>query len=291
MTFMTRGPQITRDVAGAEGGGTPPAPPAGDAAWHASITDAEVLGHIQLKGWDKLTPAEAAAQAAQAHRAAERHIGVPADQILRMPKDAADAEGWNALYGRLGRPADATGYDLSTIKVGDAALPENHETFLRQTAHALGLSKDAGTRLGSEFVKFLDGVNAAAEADFNAALETERTALKGDWGANFEGNRQLAAAFAAKHGIEPEAIAALEKVSGYKNAMNMLFKLAVATGEASFVDNGGGGNNQPLSYEMAVARKSELMADQEWVGRYQKGDATAAREFSAVCARIAAGKG
>lgn len=282
--LMLRGSAITRDVPDDTGGAPPPAP----VAWHAGL-DAEHLGHVQLKGWDKLDPAAATAAIVKAHREAERHIGVPADQILRRPKDAADAAGWDALHSALGRPADAAGYDLSTVKVGEAALDAATTAFLQTTAHALGLPADAGVRLASEFAKHTAATEAAAAAEFTATLEAEKTALKTDWGANFEGNKQLAAAAAAKLGVTPEAVAALEGTIGYKDTMNFFLKLSQASGEASFHGPGGGGDNSPLSYEMAVARKAELMRDAEFVKRYQSGDAAAGREFSTVIARIAAG--
>src|ERR1700687_1920968 len=56
--------------------------------------DAETQGMFKNKGWDAKTPAEAAHEAAKSYREAERYLGVPQDQIVLLPKDAADAAGW-----------------------------------------------------------------------------------------------------------------------------------------------------------------------------------------------------
>src|SRR5881394_756652 len=55
---------------------------------------------------------------------AEKLVGVPADQVLRVPKDAADEKGWNAVWSRLGKPTDAKGYDFSDIKFADGTAPD-----------------------------------------------------------------------------------------------------------------------------------------------------------------------
>src|SRR5262245_18251845 len=114
---------------------TPAAP-----TWFTGM-DADLIGHIQTKGWDKLSPEQAAVEITRAHRAAEQHVGVPADQILRLPKDANDAEGWKATFQKLGAPADAKDYDFSSVTFDDEALSIRFQNAFRETASKLNMPK------------------------------------------------------------------------------------------------------------------------------------------------------
>src|SRR5262245_8910211 len=129
---------------GDNAGGTAP-PPSGE-PWFKGVEGitSEEIGHIQNKGWDKDVKA-AALGAVRAHREAERLIGVPANEMLRMPKPE-DQAGWSAFHQRLGRPLDKTGYDLSVIEMKDTNGVVTNAAFVdfvRDQAFALNLSKDA----------------------------------------------------------------------------------------------------------------------------------------------------
>jgi hypothetical protein len=72
----------------------------------------------QNNGWDK-DPVIAAIEASKSHRELQKFHGVPASQLVKLPKDAADEAGWKAVYSRLGMPAEAKDYDLSGVKRAD----------------------------------------------------------------------------------------------------------------------------------------------------------------------------
>jgi len=263
---------------------------AAPAAWLTGA-DAEIVGHIQNKGWDKLTPDAAAREIAKAHREAERHIGVPADQILRVPKDASDEAGWNAVFSRLGKPAAATDYDLSAVKFGDGTdLSDDFRDFAQKTAHALNLPKDQGTRLAAEIAKFIDGASSADAANAEAALATEKAELAKDWGNNHEANLFIAKQAAAKLGVTPEAVAALEKQIGYAGVMKMFQKIGTSIGEDKFI-NSGDPQKGIMTREQAVARKAELMNDDSFRTRYLNGDTAANREMTSLLVLITGDSG
>lgn len=117
--------------------------------------------------------------------AAEKRLGVPADQLVRLPKGADDAEGYAAVMKALGAPDAPEGYK---IELADGAT-------------------DADKAMGSEFAKVMHAAHAPpqvvkAALDFwNAqtmaaaeAATTERdnanaaaeTALKEAWGAAYD---------------------------------------------------------------------------------------------------------
>lgn len=254
---------------------------AANSQWFAGA-DAELVGHIQTKGWHTKPANEVALEAIKAHREAEKYIGIPADQVARMPKDASDEAGWKALYARLGKPDAADGYDFSTVKFADGKdLSDDFAAFARNTAHALNLPKDAGTRLAAELAKFIDGADTSAAAEATAKLAEDRAILDKEWGQNKEAHLFVAKQAAAKLGVDPAAVAALEGVVGYANVMKMFQKIGAAIGEDKFVANGGDGKGI-LTKEQATSRKAELMADQAWVKSYFEGDAAKAREMTSL---------
>lgn len=269
----------------------PAAPPAAPAAappaapWYEGKADAETIGYFQTKGWDK-DPVTAAIEASKAHRNAEKFIGAPADQLLRLPKDAKDEAGWKAVWGKLGAPAEAKDYDLSAVKYADGtAIEDGFADTLRQTAFANHLPKDAATAFAGAMVKFIEGQKSSQGADLTAKLEAEKTALAQSWGANAEMNKLQAMQGAKRLGVEPDAVAALEKSLGYAKVMEMFRKIGAATSEDTFIEGGGSGN--PATREGAHARKAELMADQAWAKRYLAGGAAEKREMDALNQLIA----
>lgn len=254
--------------------------------------DAELVGHIQNKGWHEKPANEVALEAIKAHREAEKHIGVPADQIIRQPKDASDEAGWNALYAKLGKPATAAEYDLAAVKFADGTdLSEDFAAFARTTAHALNLPKEAGARLAAELAKYIDGADTGSRAEAEAKLATERVELDKEWGNNKEANLFIAKQAAAKLGVTPEAVAALEKAVGYAGVMKMFQKIGSAIGEDKFISQDGSNNKGILTREQAVARKAELMADDAWVKRYSAGDTAANRELTSLLVIITGDSG
>lgn len=262
---------------GEDGGGSaPPAP------WYQGKADAEVVGYLQNKGLADKTPADVALAAINFHREAERLIGAPANQIVRLPSDPNDAAGWSKVWQRLGAPAEAKDYDFSGIKrMGDQPLDSAFENDMRSVLHGAGVPKSVASAVLSGLVKHLDGVEQARVTEQTAKLGEERRGLEKSWGQNFAVNKAMAAAAAKNLGLSPEVVDALEKSTGYKATMEALLNLAIKTGEARHI---GGDPNNPgngtLSVEQAIARKAELMRDREWSKSYLAGDTAKVREMT-----------
>lgn len=270
-----------------ENTGTPPAeqqqqqqsaPP----AWTTGL-DAETIGHIQNRGWHDKPADEVAREAIKAHRAAEGHLGVPADRLVKLPAATAAPEDWDRdVWQRLGAPKAATDYDFSSVKVGDADLPQADADFLRQQAWNARMSPEKALAFAKDYVA--QRVNSASSqaAEQTAALVVEKTKLAESWGSNFEANRFIAGQAAQKLGIDPEAITALEGQVGYAKVMEMFRQLGTRMGEATFVSNGQNFNGGVMTKEQASEKKAALMADTAWAKRYLDGDMAAAKEMEAV---------
>src|SRR6266567_317094 len=102
-TKMTDQTQGTGATQGAGSGVTPPSGSGATTPWYEGI-DTEILGHAQNKGWKLDDPKAAFSEATKAARELQKHFGVPADQLLRLPATTADEAGWKAVHSRLGVP-------------------------------------------------------------------------------------------------------------------------------------------------------------------------------------------
>jgi hypothetical protein len=286
--FSRRLLDATGGAGGAAGGGDGGAAAAGAATpWHGGKIDADTLGFWQNKGIDAADPIAVATTLTKQYREAEKFVGVPAAQLLRLPKDASDEAGWNTVYQRLGAPADAKDYDFSSVKnaagqAPDAALLDT----IRATAASLRLPKDKAPDLAAAVVKHLDAVASERAAASAAKLTAEKAELAKSWGANAELNKLTAMQGAKRLGIDPETVATLENQVGYAKVMEMFRKIGAGTSEDTFHDGGSGAN--PVTRESAQARLNELTNDQAWGKRLLAGDAAARREFDHLSALIAA---
>lgn len=259
------------------------------AAWHTGHADAEMLGHWQNKlPADALgDPIKVAIEMTKQARAAEKFVGAPPDSIIRLPKDAKDETGWRDVWSRLGAPKEAKEYDFTTIKSADGKdVDPALADALRAAAFDQHLPKDAATKVASTITKYLDDQRAAQEAEATTKVAAERAELMKSWGPNADMNKLQAMQGAKRLGITPEAIAALEKVSGYASVMEAMRKVGAGTTEDTFVEGKGGG--MPATAPAAQARLNELINDRAWGERLTKGDAAAVREFNALTEQIAA---
>jgi hypothetical protein len=220
----------------------PPQPPRPPKPWYEGA-DAELIGHIQTKGWHDKPANEAALAAIQAHREAEKFIGAPADRIIKLPA-TPDEAGLGRCLRPAGRSQDRPReYDFSSVKVGDEpARPGRLVEFFRTQAAALHLPKDAAPALLHAYLKHQNGIGAPAAAEKTAKLAEEHKVLDANWGANAEANKFLARKGAEKLGLDAAAVDALEGVVGYAKTMEALRKVGEISGEAKFI--GGNGMTQ-----------------------------------------------
>lgn len=265
----------------------PPTPPDPPAVWHGGKVDADTLGFWSNKGYDVTDPVKLSTELTKQYREAEKFVGAPASQLLKLPKDLGDEAGWNAVYQRLGAPADAKDYDFSTVKnaagqAPDAALLDT----IRATAASLRLPKDKAPDLAAAVVKHLDSVAAERTAANAAKLTAERAALDASWGTNKDLNRLTAMQGAKRLGVDTETVARLEGEVGYSKVMEMFRKIGAATSEDTFVE-GRRGSDTVSTVEGAKSRLNELTADKAWGKRLEDRDPAAIREFQNLTQLIA----
>jgi len=98
----------------------------------------EQTGYVQNKGWEN------PAGMLTSYQQLEAHVGVPADQLLKLPSQDADPKEWDRVWARLGRPENADGYGDFTLPEGVPADDGRTKAF-KEFAHSIGLNtKQAG---------------------------------------------------------------------------------------------------------------------------------------------------
>lgn len=247
--------------------------------WHDGV-DAEFIGHAQNKGWKLDDPKEAFAAATKQVRELERHLGVPADRLLRLPATDSKPEEMRAFYERLGAPKEAKDYDLSAVT--DPAIAD----ALRNAMHARGLTKEAAADVAKAVAASIEAKKASEDTLTAAKLTEEKTKLRANWADKFDFNHLQAMEGARRAGISPEGVKAMENQIGYAATMDHFRKIGASTSEALFHQGGGGGGGGPTTREGAVARLAELEGDKAWGKRLTAGDAVAKAEWVALTSLI-----
>lgn len=206
----------------------------------------------------------------------EKLLGVPQDQIIKMPKADAPPEAWASVYDRLGRPKTSAEYKLDVPVGADASYSEN----ISKIMHEQGLTvKQAQAVAKGTADHVAAAIAAQTEADRVAAV-ADKAALDKEWGAAGEKNLQVARAAAKTFGITGDQIDALQDAMGLKATMLFLHNLGTKIGEDGFVSGSGGGAfNGALSPAQAQARIDALKTDKVWVAKWVGGDVGAKKEM------------
>jgi hypothetical protein len=239
----------------------------------------EFKGYLQNRGYDKLDPKVVAFGAIKAHRAAEQHLGIPPDQIVRMPKDANDQAGWAALRTRLGVPADGK-YDFSAVKFADGtALDEPFTQALGKALADANVSKDRAAGVAASVVKFMETAETENAAKYQVQVAEEKAKLSQNWGSKAAVNLVVAQNAIKALGVDPKQVASLESAIGYAGVMEMFRNIGARIGEDRFVTSGTSGNPGPMTKEQASATLKERMADVQWITKLQNGDFAVRQEF------------
>lgn len=272
---------------------TPPTPPPGGDAppptpWYTGKADAETVGYWQNRGWDPTKPDVIALEASKAHREAEKMIGVPANQILRLPADPGkDPLAMKAIWQRLGAPTDAKEYDFPALKGQDGKVTnEALDAFMRTTAYALNLPKDAAASFVAELQKFNAAQSADAKAKGDLALAASKDELTKSWGVNFNKNKIIAQNGALALGFTPDEINALESVTGYASIMQKLLTIGQKMGEGKYLQPEGDAPDVN-TVEQAQEKLARLKRDPSWAAKLSNGDAAVLKEFQDLTKIIA----
>ena len=248
---------------GGQGGGTPPAA----ASWLDTIEDVELKGYVQNKGWKD--PRELA----DGYRNLEKLLG---GEKLPMPKGDDDADGWNRVFDKLGRPQAADAYKIPTMGDGQ-------EQFVKDVQgkfHELGLTEKQGNALAEWYHGVQKGMVDSSMAGSAQKAEADLSALKQEWGGAYDENIELGRRAAREYGMDEGKLTKIEQALGTGEMLKLFAQIGRSQGEASFNKGDGGGGSFGMTPAAAQARIAELKGDRAWTQKYVAGDAEARAEFA-----------
>lgn len=251
--------------------GSAPAGNPAPTAWYAPEgldpnTSTQLGELVKAKGW------KGPADALLSYQNLERVFGADkAGRTILAPKSDDDADGWNAVYNRLGRPESPDKYGLPVPEGDDGSFAQAAAPVL----HELGLTTRQAKGLAEWWNKASSArIEAEGEA-FSKASEAEYAALKGEWGTAAAQNEELAKRavlkFSKEAGIDEAAFDAMERAIGTAKVMKLFHAIGSQFSESSFVasDAPTGGALTPAQAKQKVAG---MFADKEFMARYMHPD-------------------
>lgn len=244
---------------GASGnGGTPPqagagggAPGAGEGgggapAFYEQFTNAELKTAAQQRGW------KSPEDAVRDHESLFKLKGVPADQLLTMPKDVKNLQELKPIMTRLGLPETADKYDVK-ITPGQNQRdiindPQNENSKGLRTAllGAFHESMMPGAPVNAAMNAVNTWLNNAEQAwvqKQEAATKAEMDGLKKEWGPAYEERVELARRASRQLGISGDVMDNLETITGAAGLLKHLAMVTEKLGVEKFADSGGDATN------------------------------------------------
>lgn len=244
--------------------------------------DDAALGYVTNKGW------KAPADVLTSYTNLEKLVGAPAERIIKLPENG---EFGPEVYDRLGRPKDIKGYgaDKWVAPGGDTKFAETAATWF----HENGLNPKQAAALAGKWNEYA-GAQATAQKTANVARDAQQTsALKAEWGVDFDTNAKTVDTAAAAFGMTPAQIDGLKTAMGPQAAMKFLHNIGakMGTSDASLITGDTRQTNFTggMTPEQAKTARANLIKDKEWVKKYSKGDATAKAEMTRLNQIIAPG--
>lgn len=252
------------------------------APWYAGIEDAGLRGFAESKQFKD------PAAVLSSYQNLERHMGVPADRLLKLP-DKADAPEWKEIRARVGFsvPEKWEDYGLQNI---EGAHPE-YAANAAKWAHELGIPKDMLTKLAEKQGAWVAELEKAEVEAIKAKEAADMQALRAEWGQRYDGSvemaRRAANDLAPKVGLDADALQQVEAALGTAKFLKLFSHFgSVASGEAAV--HGESSGMGFLSPEGAQHQINMLKSDLEFGKKLINGDVAARQKWDSLN-RIAAG--
>ena len=154
------------------------------------------------------------------YRNLEKLTGVPAERLVKIPKDN-DPAAWNDAYAKLGRPETADKY---VIKVPEGDTGE-FAGVVKAWFHDAGISQAQATKLSEKWNGYIADAQKAAQTQRDQTNQIQVTELKSAWGADYDAKTALVDRAAETFGMTQEQLSALKTTMGPKAAMQFLHNI------------------------------------------------------------------
>ena len=188
---------------------------------------------------------------------AVRKMGVPADQLMRVPQNADDPA-WNDVYNSMGRPETPDQYTF------DERYAEANLDDFKNIAHNLGLSQNQAEKILDMYSQANYDQMEQAEARHSEMQVEGINALQKEWGKSYNENVELARRaftnFASKEALDVMEDSGLgnhpEIVKMFSKIGNLLKEDGIMVGEPGIGDS--------LSPAMAQEKIDNNLGDSEF---------------------------
>lgn len=245
-------------------------------AWAESF-DADTKGWVAGKGWDKLDASSVLPELVKGYRGAEQRLGVPADQLLRLPGKDAKPEDWKQVWTKLGAPENPEGYEIQAPE-GD---PGEFMKAATGWFHELGVPKSMAQGLAAKWNEYGQVVQEQQVGQWNQRFDNEVAELKNEWKVDYDKHIDLSNRVLRAAGFTPEQQMAIERALGPKAFRQAFAKFGTLVGEHRFAGNEGQGQGGfQMSPEAARARIQDLQKDTAWRQAFLNGDADKKAEWT-----------
>lgn len=218
---------------------------------------------------------------AKSFRDTQAFVGADKAQLLKLPKDEADAAAWGEVFTKLGRPEKPDGYKF---EAPEGAVPPEVLGGFAEAAHGAGLSQKQAAQVLGYYTTTLE---AQAVAQTQAATQALRT----EWGNAFPDKVHNLTRLLTQAGGQ-EALDAFNAIGGGRNLvlLKALSKLADQAAEPGTLKGGsGGGMGAAMTPAQATQQLAAKKLDPEFMKAYQNADhaghGAAVQEMAALYAQ------
>jgi len=239
-----------------------------ESTWYDSASD-ETKGYIQNKGWDDPV------KTVEAYQNLEKFHGVPADQIIKLPKEG---EPMDSVYDRLGRPDAAESYNWEAPD--GFALDGGRFDMYKAVAYEAGISQAQFETLANADAEYFSKAIEAQQREVYQKNEIELKGLEKEWGTQFGERQELGRRFVSANA--PEGVDKAEFLNKIEDAVGSaaMLKFFANASEKSMsredrVPDGEGDRPFGFSPEQAAYELKELkqaiQADPVRLSQYNTG--------------------
>lgn len=244
-----------------------PAPkqPEGDAPWYASIQDEELRGVAENCQW--ASPEDSV----KSYRNLEKLLGVPEDQLMRLPQDGDYTE----VFNRLGKPSSATDYEVD--------LGDDTDAF-RTFFHQANLTSDQAKALAENYNTYISQVEEQAAKDIEQQSQAALNELKGELGGQFDRLLGDVRRGVQNLNMSDEELNMMEAAFGTKRMYEILGKVGPLFAEADGPNNTMSSHNGfgGMSPEAARSEIQLLKKDTEFMGKLLGNDQKSRDRWAAL---------
>jgi hypothetical protein len=232
-----------------------------------------VLSFWENQGLDLANPKNLALQLTDQFRETKRFVGIPADQLLRLPQPTTSEADRRAFYGKLGVPPEAKDYDFTGVPAPEGVtIDAGYLDGMRASFHKNHISKESATGLLADLYALEGQQRSQREAGEVARLELARAQLEREWGSNLTVNRAYAEIGQQKLGITNEMLESLRYAWGDYKALDLMRMIGASAVSEDELHTGSNASGAPTTQASAKSEIERLRTDQSFLARWLAGE-------------------